>query len=1037
MEAHAAATPLRGDGGGDTPVLEIRFVNRSGFDKHNIKIVPYANAYFVQSCSTSGCPIVNGTLYSNQACDESHLLWQDGFPGVNNGASAQTTVIGGCGFPALVACNDSCTGSGAWIPGGPSAADVSAADGGCNLRHSAKPGGLLIGQGGNATATIRSLRLSDLHDNQTNPPSYSCWTRNFANGGEFYLGMPSKPMADELFGWAIPPDVAFCIAEFYPMTKSEASTYFVSPRPLGLVKPEWNGVDYLPVMKSDSGPNASLPYYVYGAYGPNGAQGAVAYYYPPTIAPGAGANPWVAQLGGACNVGGPQVWGTPSTGCNYGSGEGGGGTNPSDPLIYGFNNSGVDWQQIEITYRAIPSDAADVTYINKAGIPVRLTGHYPGGLTVAKGYPEPADASQTFHPDFVASLITAQTAFPKNMWVACGTPNSTDPHGWRFVDSAGPSSISLNTVSDPFFPANFPGGAQWCNVGSTSALCPLDNCKAGQTAWNTLPTGGVCPLWQYPGCQSLYPPLAPPPNSQWPCTPVNGVPYCPDPHPPASNPHQCIPCTLSCNNSQGFACQGEQTIRSFRAALDRAYLNQQNGNLQLFGANAAGWIRDSIGFSTASGFLDYSFALRIHNSGTTSTPIYTAYLEGYAAITGSTGQSVIGDGRTAPTGLNKLYITLGIDDYQANKLDLSRAIYFAPTLGNFPLNSADQCGLPNPGPPALTSELIGLGTLSLMSPSIIGPVDTSQQLKNGTDGNYCTNETRLSENWYALYNNASSPTFDFADIEYAYAWFGKSANKIVNDSIGRVIGDAYAGFALGYLSSIDANPIILNENGPPSGVWPTWPSKYIPTSSSPSPCELQNNQGYRAQQYWQTPSSSWWGGNLFPVGQPPNYNYPVIDCLDTLNVFGNAYSDLGQPTATPPDGTFYSDWGNVFHGGPRSPTGQKVAAYAHPFQDRLSNPNAQPGLIVGTATKIEIEFWHGLSSSSYRAQHQSETCRADISSDEFSKGVVDAHDLLQMLATWQEGQTCTGNCSADLNADGRIDSHDLHLLLAAFGGTCP
>jgi len=491
-------------------------------------------------------------------------------------------------------------------------------------------------------------------------------------------------------------------------------------------------------------------------------------------------------------------------------------------------------------------------------------------------------------------------------------------------------------------------------------------------------------------------------------------------------------------------------VRNFRPALDQAYKNQQSGHLSLFGANAAGWIRDSIGFSTADGyFLDYSFALRIHNSGTTSAPIYTAYLEGYAAITGSRTPSVIGDGRTAPAGLTKLYLTLGTDDYSAHhpKLDLSRAIYCAPTLANFPLRNdhvVNQCGLPIPDAPAHSTDLCGLGTLSLVGPSVAGIHDSVYaDLKDG-NGHPCPNEKRLSQAWFNLHNaffgpNGTVPAF--VTDGFAYGWFGPSANKVVTDGVSRIIGDAYAGFALGYLSSIDANPIILNESGPPpmqgqlAGVWPTWPNKYIPTSS-PSPCELQNNQGYIAQQYWETPSSSWWGGNLFPVGPDPNYYYPV-PCLDHVNVFGNAYSDLGQPIVPSSDGTFYSDWGNVFHGGPHAPTGKKVAAYAHPFQDRLKNPNANPAIIVGTAQRMDIEFWHGLSSSSYWAQQQSETCRADISSDGVSNGVVDAHDLLQMLATWQEDQTCTGNCSADLNADGRIDSHDLHLLLAAFGGTCP
>ncbi|MBU3664273.1 MAG: fibronectin type III domain-containing protein [Chthoniobacterales bacterium] len=151
-------------------------------------------------------------------------------------------------------------------------------------------------------------------------------------------------------------------------------------------------------------------------------------------------------------------------------------------------------------------------------------------------------------------------------------------------------------------------------------------------------------------------------------------------------------------------------------------------------------------------------------------------------------------------------------------------------------------------------------------------------------------------------------------------------NKFGTAIMGRILGDLAAGFALGFVNSSVVNPAYT-----------------------------ANYAGGSNTAYGDSPSGSWWGGNLFPL------------CGTNRLAFGGV-----QPARSTNNNTFYSEFGGMIHD-----SGTKLT-YMHPIYDRMQvyggqavaagTPKQQ--LQPSTATNaippifvVEIEMYDGLLSA--------------------------------------------------------------------------
>ncbi len=447
-----------------------------------------------------------------------------------------------------------------------------------------------------------------------------------------------------------------------------------------------------------------------------------------------------------------------------------------------------------------------------------------------------------------------------------------------------------------------------------------------------------------------------------------------------------IPVTYPAHSS-GAACNTERgTINDFRAVFERMLTHTHT--FPGHSIAGSGWIRDWVGSPTSPSKFDYDFVLVMSKDTATAGQVsYTATLKGIVKVwNGNTGKLVMTS--------DPLALVLGTDTYYANpatkpNLDLTRSIYLAPTPGNMPVTLA----LPS-----------GCSSQSLATLSLFGAGDTQA----GSD-------PRLSQAWVAVMNQIDS-TIGTASAN----WFGAIANQNVTALIGRLMGDACAGFALGFLASEQANPII-----PVGGLasWPSYGSTYPATDTTQ--LDLCNYAGAAGEPFWKTPSGSWWGGALFkPNALDGSTSYWSSECASTI--FIEHYGDVAPPV----DGNFMcSGWGQLMYQNTQG-------GYSHPIEDRMNGYKAgingyqfagQP------ITRLKVTFWRGISStgSGGGGGGGGGDCPADLNHD----GQVSAYDLAVLLAGWTGESPCS-DCAADLNHDGKVNGDDLTVMLAAWG-PCP
>lgn len=411
-----------------------------------------------------------------------------------------------------------------------------------------------------------------------------------------------------------------------------------------------------------------------------------------------------------------------------------------------------------------------------------------------------------------------------------------------------------------------------------------------------------------------------------------------------------------------------KTVDDFSAVFDRAIQNQMLNHPfpNHPGVQGCAWIRDWLGVPNSSTQFDYDFVLKMHKveAPDQSSTSYTAVLTGKVTVHFSSTNSVTS---------NPLTIILGTDTYftdptKAPILDLTRAIFLGLTPGGMPV----QLQLPSD----CTSQ--SLATLSLRAP-------TEQVLP-------C--DPRLSENWVDLMDQIAPIGCTSAD------WFGGNATQNVTALIGRVMGDAYAGFALGFIGSDKSNPII-----PAAGLspWPSYPNTYPPSENS-----AYTNCTNDAMPFWQTPSGSWWGGNMFPANAVDgSSSYWSQECASSI--FSKHYADIAVNNC--------SIWGAWIHA-------RTEAGYSHPLEDRLKGFNAGINAYkFGSAdvTQLRVTIWSGISATSSLLQ-------SDISGD----GTVDGYDLNHLLAEWGSCTQVPGGCQSDFDGDGVVDSKDLAEMLASW-----
>jgi hypothetical protein len=455
-------------------------------------------------------------------------------------------------------------------------------------------------------------------------------------------------------------------------------------------------------------------------------------------------------------------------------------------------------------------------------------------------------------------------------------------------------------------------------------------------------------------------------------------------------------------HASGAACNGSgDVIGNYRAVFERAIAHQESGWAGAGslpggafpghpGVPACGWIRDWLGAPNNNpAKFDYDFVLQVTRDDTVQGQTsYTATLKGTVTVHNGSASHT-----SAP-----LTIVLGTDTYffgTANTppiLDLTRAIFLAPTPGNMPSSVPSI-------PAGCTSQ--SLATLSLM-----GASDTP------------SGDPRLSQAWVDIMRWIDD---SIAMPGSPGQWFGSGANTNVTALIGRLMGDAYAGFALGFIASEATNPII-----PPGGLgggndpWPSFGNTYPAKQGACADCYYDD--ATPGIPFWQTPSGSWWGGALFPAnGGPGGAQFWSGDCAN--RIFRKHYSDIAPPANGSP---MCSEWGALIH---RHTEG----GYSHPIEDRMTGYKAGiNGYQFGSGAEaidinmLKVTIWSGISATTSGPQ-----LLGDLDGD----GIVNGVDLGRLLAEWGSCSQVPGGCQSDLNGDGNVDGIDLGMLLG--GWTVP
>jgi len=489
----------------------------------------------------------------------------------------------------------------------------------------------------------------------------------------------------------------------------------------------------------------------------------------------------------------------------------------------------------------------------------------------------------------------------------------------------------------------------------------------------------------------------------------------------AVGPNKTIsPCGNSPYSFQNYPCA--ISMPNYRDLFTKLAAHQSAG-YQFFDGQpvtyACGWIYDWVGEpnSDPARAFEYNFLLQL-----VIEPVYNPVIPNQEPIGTSYTLLLKGsvntyfptsDGTQVPVNPSAdLTIQLGTDIYYNGNLyppvlDLTRAIDMALTPGNLPPTLGSdapnyrQC-TGNPSPGVLTVNL-PFATVSLCGQG---------------ESTSASNISRVSDNWYNFMNQyfGAQTTED--------AWFGPGATQDVTALIGRVMGDAYAGLALGFLASEAANPIIPQLGLAPAP-WPkgssAGPHNYYPYAHATT-CQypLGSNNAY-----WQTPSGSWWGGNLFksaPFVTSTNPGTWSTNCTTPGSsdlIFEKHYGSLFQ---APPTQNLFSPWGKILYL-------RTDSTYAIPYEDRLQNynsgikayavPNPHQTGSFNHVDLLELTFWDGISKTS-----------APLQGDFDADGDVDGTDLNKILSEWGNCGQRPGGCQSDLNQDGMVDSYDLAVLLA-------
>lgn len=437
-------------------------------------------------------------------------------------------------------------------------------------------------------------------------------------------------------------------------------------------------------------------------------------------------------------------------------------------------------------------------------------------------------------------------------------------------------------------------------------------------------------------------------------------------------------------HATGVACDGSGgVINNFRAVFEKAITHQAQGPATLPGGSFPGhpgvpgcaWIRDWLGAPNGNpNKFDYDFVMQVSRDDTVQGQTsYTAMLKGTVTVHNSqSGSSQTSD---------PLTIVLGTDTYVFGtvntppRLDLTRAIYLAPTTGNMPLT------LQLPGGCSYQS----LATISLMGP-----------------GDLASGDPRLSQAWVNLMR-LIDPSITSPGTPSQ--WFGAGANTNVTALIGRLMGDAYAGFALGFVASERTNPII-----PPGGLkpWPRYGTTY-PAALGACP-DCYYDDATPGTPFWQTPSGAWWGGALFPANAVGGATYWSADCAE--RIFRKHYADIAPPVNGSP---MCSDWGALIHK-------HTEGGYSHPIEDRMNGYKAGiNGYRYGNTdvNMLKVTVWSGISATTMP------TLAWDLNGDGRTNGI----DLGILLSQWGDCASVPGGCQSDFDQDGDVDGEDLGRML--------
>ena len=434
----------------------------------------------------------------------------------------------------------------------------------------------------------------------------------------------------------------------------------------------------------------------------------------------------------------------------------------------------------------------------------------------------------------------------------------------------------------------------------------------------------------------------------------------------------------------GNFCDGWDSIGNFRPLFEKMIVHQ-SGNHPWPGhpgVSGCGWMRDWLGApADAAGdptiSFDYDFVLQVTRDDTiTDQTSYTATLTGKVTVHSPP------PGSSSTT--DSLTIVLGKDTYYSDNrppiLDLTRAIYLAPTPGNMPPNPGNQ--------PCYTPLPTGCTNRPLETLTLMGPNDVS------------VNDPRLSQAWVTVMTQVDPSLNPDPGVT---KWFGCNADAKVTALIGRLMGDAYAGMALGFLGSGAANPIIPANFD--ASNWPSYGTTY-PSSSSSSCADCDYGGANRApgMPFWQTPSGSWWGGSLFPTNNPDGTtSYWSSGCAD--RIFKNHYSDVVGSTKG-----MCSAWGTQIYQ-------YTEGGYSHPMEDRLQGyKSGIDGYQHGNddIVRLTVTIWSGISKTS-------STQPWDFNGD----GRTDGYELSIILSEWGSCAQVPGGCQSDSDQDGDVDGDDL------------